>query len=1040
MRNTIGRVLLLSAMGLLFFCHTARAQFYMTGSTPPSVRWSKMDTENFRIIYPSAMDSLARVYGTELERARLQHRWSTGMLIGQNYSGRMPVLLHASYSQANASVTWAPRRMDIQTVNDAYSPTPFPWVKHLAIHEGRHAADLQFSSYGWLKVFHFFFGEMADGAFAGIYPGLPFLEGNAVVAETALTSSGRGRQASFLNYFMPAFDCGDYRDYWQWVYGSLNSYAPDYYRAGYILTAGTRVFFDDPLLTDRYYSRVIGKGGFMALKKTIYEASGADLKATFAMNEMKLHELWDREAAERAPFMPSVQATPRPRIHTEYSNPIGSISNGLFAVKSGLADAPSLVRIGSDGRESRVRAFTGNSTTLNYDPERNRIWWTEHVPNWRWTMKSDSQVRYADAGDPKKIRTFLKGGKYYNAQPSPDGGRISVTEYPNEGGSRLLVLDVDSKEVLESYPAPDSLQFTESAWTSDGLFVLGLSDGGIGIYRLAGRLPSGKASLKKILSPEPVEMDSFKAWPGGHDLMFACDRTGVKELYRLDPDSGEVFQITSTRYGIEHPSFNASKDSLYYCSYAASDDPESYRQGRMVYATAVADLPVRKVDFGDIHRYWVADRLSEQERMLAGDEWGGPDTLEVEFSEPARYSKIRFPHIHSWAPVYFNYDSIEDFSSDEIYKTVSAGATALFQNLRGDGYGFLGYSWHNRNSLHFQYTYAGLVPYFELSVDWGDRNRYLIQRYSIAGSGSSRSVSTRANITGTPYLHTTINAYVPISLNSGGLSKGIIPQLEYSFTNDRYNDAIILAKRDQESGKLVKEGTLGEDSNAYFSTLTASVRGYVMRKTAPSQVYPSLGIGVEFGYRVRPGNTQAYDSRAYAYVYGYLPGLSKKQGIRLSFTGEVSAKKSEYGYTDATVSTVPRGFSDSNLSSVYSRLCPYRIRATFDYAIPFLSLDWSGLCPLAYVKNLEARPFFDYSWQKYSIRELYGTTSSNLSSSSMFSVGTDLEVVLGNLLWLPYECKAGIRIACNGWSSSLEHSGISGLNRWYIGGLFSIDL
>jgi hypothetical protein len=79
---------------------------------------------------------------------------------GSSYKTRMPVILHSLSPVANAAVTWAPRRMDIYTAMDAYSPTPIPWARLLAIHEGRHSSQMQFGAAGKNKIFKFLTGDM----------------------------------------------------------------------------------------------------------------------------------------------------------------------------------------------------------------------------------------------------------------------------------------------------------------------------------------------------------------------------------------------------------------------------------------------------------------------------------------------------------------------------------------------------------------------------------------------------------------------------------------------------------------------------------------------------------------------------------------------------------------------------------------------------------------------------------------------------------------------------------------------------------------
>ena len=228
---------------LALACTSMQAQFSLTGSDPSWVRWKQIKTPEFKIIFPEGEDSLARVYGRWLEEFRTEVSRSSGLQIGRNYKWRIPVVLHSFNTEANASVAWAPKRMDIFTSPDPYNPTPIPWEKLLSIHEGRHLSQMHAGISGPHRVMHYILGEMYAGALAGIYPGPTFLEGDAVVAETALTNSGRGRQASFISYLMPAFDSGDWRDYWRWSFGSKRYYTPDYYKAGYMMISGMRVFF-----------------------------------------------------------------------------------------------------------------------------------------------------------------------------------------------------------------------------------------------------------------------------------------------------------------------------------------------------------------------------------------------------------------------------------------------------------------------------------------------------------------------------------------------------------------------------------------------------------------------------------------------------------------------------------------------------------------------------------------------------------------------------------------------------------------------------
>ena len=113
------RKCIISLFALLLSCAGARAQFYSTGNEPASLKWYRVETENYRLIYPQGLDSLAKVFGRELEQWRGPVGQSIGFLPNQSYRRKMPVVLHPLRTQSNGLVAWTPRRMELYTVPDA---------------------------------------------------------------------------------------------------------------------------------------------------------------------------------------------------------------------------------------------------------------------------------------------------------------------------------------------------------------------------------------------------------------------------------------------------------------------------------------------------------------------------------------------------------------------------------------------------------------------------------------------------------------------------------------------------------------------------------------------------------------------------------------------------------------------------------------------------------------------------------------------------------------------------------------------------------
>ena len=1032
---------------LLFFliavCVNTHAQFSLTGSDPAGVKWKQTRTPEFKIIYPEGEDSLATVYGKWLESARIGVSRSSGLLIGENYRSRMPVILHSFNTIPNASVVWAPKRMDFYTAPDPYGPTPIPWEKLLAIHEGRHAAQMNFGVMGRFKWTKNIFGETFAGALSGIFPGPIFLEGDAVVTETALTNSGRGRQFTFLEYYMPALDCGDWRDFWKWSYGSHKYHSPDYYKSGYLLISGCRVFFNAPLFTKEYFDRVTRKGLFFNLQKTVKAAGGADcFNSAFRVIEQANQALWAEEASLRGPFMPSRQVSRPPWRHTNYYGSVYNEDSGIWSIKVGKTVPTALVSLSPDGSEKTFRPFSGSTGDLFLDKANGRLWWSETVQHWRWTLAGSSRIRYIDISDPKRIHDLTKEGKYFNPAPSPDGRLICVTEYPIKGGSNIVLLDSSDGHVEKVIHAPYTLQITESAWISERLFVAGLSDNGMGIYEV-------NSFFKKILGPQPIELTNLRAFDQD-EVSFLCDRTGVMELYLLDVDSGKLRQATSTRYGISNPFFSPTADSLYYSTLAPADKPESYLQGRMVYTTSFEDLPMKEVSFGDIHHWRIADALSAQEKELALAEGSLlPDLSSIEFTEPRRYNKF-LPVIHSWAPLFFDYDNIDKISGNDYYNAASLGATVMFQNLVGDGYGQVGYNIHQdpdilsawRHSGHLKLLYNGFFPVIELSADVGNRASYeRIRVEQVDKEKEKTTIYTAKTRKDIPLVESSLRLYVPINLSSGGVSRGIVPQVRYRFTNDTFNEKISLREvsHDEDPPVAKEVGSLGIDHLSFTNILDISVRGYVLRDRAPSQSFPKWGFGAEAGLHTRPGLSGVFSSTAFLFMYGYVPGFLQDQGLKLSAALGKDLGGGKYSYPNMPVSFIPRGFAETNISSIVNTCSPARFKFTMDYSLPAINLDWSGLSPLIYVKNIEFTPFFDYSYQQFKVFENYHVNKAGIKSEIMTSTGTDMAFNLGNLLWLPYNCSFGVRYAYNTWKN-IESFSVSGLGHHYFGLVFNMSL
>ena len=1052
--NGMKRRIIAAAIFSLAFSAVSHAQFYTTGDDPASIHWYRTDTETYRIIYPEGLDSLAKVYATTLEKYKEAVGRSAGYVPGEWTCGKIPVVLHAFNANSNGSVAWAPRRMDLYTSPQAYGSEPMPWPDMLAIHEQRHTAQMQAGLSGAFRPFGWIFGEMFNGLVAGIYPSNALLEGDAVVAETALSQSGRGRTGDFLNYYMIAFDNGDFRSWNRWRFGSQRYYAPDHYAAGYLLLSGIRYLYDVPDFTARYFHHIARRPyDFNAFSNVLKKSTGKNLKKVFREIEDTMAVMWASEMDARKPYTAYTRLTGTPSRYTEYSR--NRTSGGyIYSVRSGITQPAALVKVSAKGRTTRLRAFTSTDGKMSAGPD-GILYWSEPVPDKRWSHRINSVIRRYDTRTGK-TRSLSAKGRLSSPSVSEDGKTLTVTEYLDNGRSRIVLMGADRGNVLGYTAVPDSLQAVESIVVHDSLYISAISSSGYGIYSIPcqaagkknpvlrdGNRPERKA-WKTVLHPQPVKILNLDRY--GDILTFTSDRTGVNEFYHFDPVSGILTQKTSTRYGADDFAYTRDGGHLIYSL-------RTY-EGKILVETPSADLLDRQADYGDIHRYRIADALSKQEKALAEGRYAVDSLIygknrrkssgDTADGTPRPYRKVpNLFRIHSWAPVYFNVDRLRSFSYDRFYQMLSLGAAGLSQNELGTAVTQFGYSAHRdpynrsrwRHSGHLAFSYTGWYPVIEASVDFNDRaarNSFFTIR-SI--DRIPQSLSNSSTLSANPYVNVDLSVYIPFNFSKGGWQTGLIPQINYSFSNDciqtvfiNENSPMLLAL--DERPEITKGKVIPVQS------LSGSLRFYTMRPTAPSGIYPRWGIGFEGGAMSRPSLEHYYSPMAYAYLYGYLPGIIPQHGVHFSAIGQNILNPDAYFGTPA-VNTVPQGLSgNSELVSVASMYSDKSLKLSLDYAIPIYIGDITIFGPFMYLKRLTFTPQIDFS--------MFDWMEGYDFKGNLFSAGASLTLDFERLFWLRFPFSIGVSYFYSGGSAfdslrAAVRANGSSFGHHYLGPIFSVD-
>ena len=265
--------------------------------------------------------------------------------------------------------------------------------------------------------------------------------------------------------------------------------------------------------------------------------------------------------------------------------------------------------------------------------------------------------------------------------------------------------------------------------------------------------------------------------------------------------------------------------------------------------------------------------------------------------------------------------------------------------------------------------------------------------------------------------------YIPFNFTSGGWNKGFIPKLSYTISNDIFDTGLTLVDNGQ-TGEISSFAGYIEGEKRIRQSLTASLRGYTMLSIANSQVYPRWGVGAEIGAMISPESFRVLSPMGYMYGYGYVPGIMRTHGIKLSAMWQ-SKLRDASPFSQQFVNILPRGLSgNSTLGSYVSIRNNNIFKLTADYAIPIYIGDITIGGNWLAIKRLVAYPHFDYTF---------------LGKKGLWSAGLDLTADLHAIITLEWESSFGISFSWNGGTAwnGLAQNGIT-MDNWFIGPIFNV--
>ena len=844
---------ILFALAALLTAGRASAQYYDWGPSPASVRWRILRSDDRTLIFPDTFESGARRVMGYMDSVR--------PFIGYGFRyGPMPtpVVMHTQNFRSNGLVMWAPKRMELLTVpqTDTYS---VPWLKQLSIHEYRHTVQYNNLNKGVIRVLSYLLGQ--QGSLVGVvFMPVWAIEGDAVQAETQMTTFGRALQPSFNIEYRAVGDVAR-RGYAldKWFCGSYRDNIPDHYQLGYQLCARSYDRFGE-VIWDKvadFSSRrpYLLLSTRIALKKYY----GITVRSLFHDTFDSLHRWWQ----SLPPRSDSSRIIPTPTTsYTTYSHPQSLNDTTIVALKSDFDRPSRLVAVHPQTGRERIIRHTG-SVSSRPALQGRRIWWTEYRSSSFWEERVDSRLRYLDL-DAGRIRTVK--GKRRTLYPTPMGELgLATVDYDISG---RYTIDAAGRE----FELSDSVSVHGLAWDERSalLYYIGLSDSGMWI----GSLDPRDGRQRTVTAPAHITLSDLRA--GGGRLWYGSVASGYDEVHTLDLSTGRRARVTTSALGSFDP---APTDSgAVMTTYTA----RGYLLARQhADPDTLPEEPLRSIPPDIVnppHRKWAVPNL-DPVRFTDRD-----DSLSRAGMPARKYRKgLRLFHIHSWAPVDidpFNITAEYDFGT-------RIGLTLLSQDLLSSTTAAFNFGWTPEGGARgkAKIYYDGLAPKFELETTFGGGGQ-LVYTYKDAERPADRK----------RYFHINLAAYLPLILDNGYHTRVLTPLLRIEHLN-----ALVYDKR---AGKYRK----GLDK------LTASLTFYDNVRRAYRDFLPRWGYLVRGSAYFEPFRN---DFSTVWSLYGrtYLPGIFRHHSLMLRANyqyrtrGELSFRERELAPRQSLYGPVPRHYT-----------------------------------------------------------------------------------------------------------------------------------
>lgn len=669
----------------------AFSQIFNSDQNPPGVKWRQINTVNFQLIYPIAVEAEAQRMANTLEEAILSLSRSLN-----KKPRRISIILQNQGVISNAFVQLAPRRSEFFTT-PPQSSDPQDWLNGLVLHEMRHLVQLDKMSRGLKAPF---FEELALAIFGITLPPW-FYEGDAVGVETALSHAGRGRLPEWEQIFRTNTLSTSSYSYSKNYFGSVKDRTPGYYQLGYFMTSKLRRDYGKDIL-DSIMTR-ISRNPFRpySLSNSIRKYAGLSSRELHDSTVAELKGLWKNQAEKTGSVSYPPIIKRKDSIPADYLFPVRTPTGDLIVLKQGLAETPVLIKVDKDGREHKLLRI-GYQTESNFKYSSGKLVWDEFRYDKRFLKRSFNVINIYDA-DKKYYRQLTHKSRLFSPSLSPDGKRIAAVSIGEDNSYSLVELDSETGKQLRSFPNPLNYLLQTPSYNQSGEKLISVAVNQNGAALLETDLRQGKSLIILPFARQQLSRPVY----AGEKIVFRAHYNGVNNIYSLNPGTSTIRTLTSSKFGAANPYYDSRSNTLIFNNYQIKGHDVS-----SVSMDSIADIPVSKLD----------DTFINYAGPLIGQESG---TTLLDTVPSVKYPVKPYREINNL----FYFHSLSPSAANDITDDPELGLILKSNNQLNTLDVYAGYQFNNelkKSEYLAGFVYKGFYPMID--VKYMNRPRFLSSR------------------------------------------------------------------------------------------------------------------------------------------------------------------------------------------------------------------------------------------------------------------------------------------------------------------------